>query len=79
MCFFGEHCGERLCQCDKFTQEFIDQPKRSENKTTRNKLLTFASQGKSYRLKSDNKVALVQMVWDLFGTMIFCHCNTKLA
>ena len=75
MCFFGEHCGERLCQCDKFTQEFIDQPKRSENKTKRNKLLTFAREDKSKRLRSDNKVALVQMVQDLFRSIIFCHCK----
>ena len=59
----------------KFTQECIDQPKRSENKTKRNKLLTFAREDKSKRLRSDNKVALVQMVQDLFRSIIFCHCK----
>ena len=35
---------EKSCvNCDKFIQESIDQPKRFDDKATRNKLLTFAS------------------------------------
>ena len=61
---------------DKFVQEFIDQPKRFDDKITRMKLLTFTSEGKRYR--SDNKVASVQMVRDLFSSILFRHCNIKL-
>ena len=63
---------------DKFIQESIDQSKRFEDKITRNKLFTLANEGKCYRLRSDNKAASVQMVRDLFATILFCHCNIKL-
>ena len=61
----------------KFIQECIDQPKRFEDKITRNKLLRFASEGKPYRLRSDNKVASVQIVRDLFGSIPFLSLQHK--
>ena len=63
---------------DKFIQECIDQPKRFEDKITRNKVLKFASEGKRYRLRSDNKVASVQMVRDLFGSILFLSLQHKI-
>ena len=63
---------------DKFIQECIDQPKRFEDKITRNKLFTFASEGKRYRLRSDNKVTSVQMVCDLFGSILFLSLQHKI-
>ena len=63
---------------DKFIQECIDQPKRFEDKITRNKVLKFASEGKRYRLRSDNKVASVQMVGDLFGSILFLSLQHKI-
>ena len=62
----------------KFIQESIDQPKRFEDEITRNKVLTFASEGKPYRLRSDNKVASVQMVRDLFGSTLFLPMQHKI-
>ena len=63
---------------DKFIQESIDQPKRFEDKITRNKLFTLANEGKRYRLRSDNKVASVQMVRDLFATILFLSLQHKI-
>ena len=63
---------------DKFIQECIDQPKRFEDKITRNKLFTFASEGKRYRLRSDNKVTSVQMVCDLFDSILFLSLQHKI-
>ena len=56
---------------DKFIQECIDQSKRFEDKISRNNLLTFARERKRYRLRSNNKVASVQTVGDLFGSIPF--------
>ena len=70
---------EKSCvNCDKFIQGSIDQPKRFDDKATRNKLLTFANEGNRCRLRSHNKVASVQMVHDQFGSILFYHCNIKL-
>ena len=63
---------------DKFIQECIDQSKRFEDKISRNKLLTFAREGKRYRLRSNNKVASVQTVGDLFGSIPFLSLQPKI-
>ena len=63
---------------DKFIQERIDQPKRFEDKIARNRLFTFANEGKRYSLRSNNKVASVQMVHDLFGSVFFLSSQHKI-
>ena len=65
---------------EKFIQECIDQSKLFEDKITRNylKLFTFDSKSKCYRLRSDNKVASVQMVCDLFGSIPFLSLQHKI-
>ena len=55
---------------DKFIQECIYQPKHFEDKIT--------SEGERYRLRSDNKVASLQMVPDLFGSIPFLSLQHKI-
>ena len=46
-------------------------PNRFEKKITVQKLHTFASEGQKYKMKANEKLAVVKMERDLFGSILF--------
>ena len=57
--------------CDKFIGECRELLKPFDDKITKNKILTFVSERKRYKFRSDNNIASVKMIRDFFGSILF--------
>ena len=63
---------------NKFIQECIEVPKRFEESIPREKLKTFATEGKTYKIGGkDNQLVVVRMVRNLFGSILFRALQKK--
>ena len=56
---------------EAFTSKCIKDPNRFVKKITLRKLLTFASKGQKYKMKANEKLAVVKMKRDLFVSILF--------
>ena len=63
----------------KFIQECIEDPKRFEESIPREKLKTFATEGKTYKVGGkDKQLVAVRMERDLFGSILFLALQRKI-
>jgi len=64
---------------DKFIEECNINPKRFEETIKKRKLFTFASEGKTYRMKgTSEKVEAVRIERDLFGSILYLALENKI-
>ena len=62
-----------------FIIQCIKDPKRFEERIPRHKILNFANEGASYSLRgANNKLMAVEMVRDLFGSILFLAVQRKI-
>ena len=62
-----------------FIIQCIKDPKRFEERIPRHKILNFANEGASYSLRgANNKLMAVEMVRDLFGSILFLALQRKI-
>ena len=64
---------------EAFIIQCIKDPKRFEERIPRHKILSFANEGASYSLRgANNKLMAVEMVRDLFGSILFLALQRKI-
>ena len=69
--------GLKAYEC--FIIQCIKDPKRFEERIPRHKILSFANEGASYSLRgANNKLMAVEMVRDLFGSILFLALQRKI-
>ena len=62
---------------DKFVNECKEDPKRFEQGIPRQKLRTFAANGKRFKLNTESKTVAIRMERDLFGSILFLALKKK--
>ena len=64
---------------NKFIQECIEDPKRFEKRILREKLKTFATGGKTYKIGGkDKQLVAVRTERDFFGSILFIALQRKI-